>query len=302
MTPIEGVYAAAVTPRRKGSQEIDLGATWELFDFLTSHKIDGIVLMGSTGEFVNFSIEERNRLIHLAVKRSRVPVWVNVSHATLDGAIELAEAASVAGVTGLLLMPPYYFRYRQEEILAFYRGYAAAIGTRIPTLLYHIPVFNNGISPETATGLLSSGAFAGIKDSSGDWATFSALKRACDENPFALLIGDDCLFAKARAEGIPGGISGVASALPELLVALNQAVISNDAGRIATLNARLMEFIAWLAFFPVPVGVKEAAALRGIQCGVHAAPLSAGQKIKREEFRAWFQAWLPQVQKECAPD
>jgi dihydrodipicolinate synthase/N-acetylneuraminate lyase len=300
MAPIEGIYAAAVTPRRKGLQEIDLGATWELFDFLTSHKVDGIVLMGSTGEFVNFSIEERNRLVHLAAKRSRVPVWVNVSHATLDGAIELAQAASIAGAAGLLLMPPYYFRYRQEEILAFYRGYATAIGARIPTLLYHIPVFNNGIFPDTAAELLAGGGFAGIKDSSGDWANFSALKCAYDQKPFALLIGDDRLFAKARAEGIPGGISGVASALPELLVALNHAVVSNHSGRIATLNTRLMEFIEWLGFFPVPVGVKEAAALRGIQCNVHAVPLSGEQKLKLEEFRGWFQAWLPQVQRECA--
>ena len=294
-----GIYAAAVTPRRRGLQEIDLGATWELIDFLCSHKVDGIVFMGSTGEFAGFSIEERIRMIGLAVKRSRVPIWINVSHSTLDGAIELAEAASNGGAAGLLLMPPYYFRYRQDEILAFYRAYAATVRVNIPTYLYHIPLFTSGISLPVASELLKDHSFTGIKDSSGDWDSFAGLKRLYDETPFALLAGNDGLFAKARAQGAPGGISGVASALPELLVALNRNVVAANSERVALLDGRLREFMDWLEFFPTPVGVKEAAILRGIKCGDHAVPFSPAQEIKREEFRAWFKAWLPVVQKEC---
>jgi dihydrodipicolinate synthase/N-acetylneuraminate lyase len=296
---VGGVYVAAVTPRRRGLHEIDLGATWELIDFLCSHKVDGIVFMGSTGEFVNFGVEERIRLVSLAAKRSRVPIWINVSHTTLDGAIELAEGASDSGAAGLLLMPPYYFRYDQDEILTFYRKYAETARVNVPTILYHIPVFNNGISLEVAAALLHDGTFAGIKDSSGDWETFSALKRLYDREPFLLMVGDDTLFAKGRAEGASGGISGVASAIPELLVALDRAVARCQTERIARLDTRLQEFIGWLRFFPVPVGVKEAAALRGIKCTEHAVPFSSGQEAKREEFREWFKAWLPAVQKEC---
>ena len=294
-----GLYVAAVTPRRRGAQEIDLGATWELIDFLCSHKVDGIVFMGTTGEFLHFGIEERIRLVSLAVKRSHVPIWINVSHSTLDGAIELANAASDAGAAGLLLMPPYYFRYTPDEILTFYRKFAAAAPVNTPALLYHIPVFNNGISLDVAAQLLKDGTFAGIKDSSGDWDTFAGLKRLYDEAPFSLLAGNDNLFAKARAEGAPGGISGIASALPELLVALNRAAVAANTGRIALLDARLREFIGWLGFFPTPVGVKEAAVLRGIKCAEHAVPFSPGQEAKLEEFRAWFKEWLPVVQKEC---
>ena len=297
---MKGVYAAAVTPRRRGLQEINLGATWELIDFLCAHKVNGIVFMGSTGEFPFFSIEERIRMMSLAVKRSRVPIWINVSHATLSGAIELAEAAADGGAAGLLLMPPYYFRYRPDELLAFYRKYAATIrGRRIPTYLYHIPLFTTGIPLPVATELLKDQTFAGIKDSSGDWDTFLSLQRLNREHPFSLMIGDDALFAQARAEGSPAGISGVASAVPELLVALDRAVAAAQSERVHLLNARLREFLAWLGHFPVPVGVKEAAALRGIKCTEHAVPFSPAQDVKLEEFRTWFRAWLPAVQKEC---
>lgn len=294
-----GLYVAAVTPRRRGAQQIDLGATWELIDFLCSHEVDGIVFMGTTGEFLHFGIEERSRLVGLAVKRSRVPIWINVSHSTLDGAIELANAASSAGAAGLLLMPPFYFRYTPDEILTFYRKFAAAARGNTPVLLYHIPIFSNGVSIDIATQLLRDGTFAGVKDSSGDWETFAQLKRLYDEAPFSLLAGNDNLFARARTEGAPGGISGVASALPELMVALNRAAVAGNRERITLLDARLREFIGWLGFFPTPVGVKEAAVLRGIKCAQHAVPLSQEQEAKREDFRGWFKTWLPVVQKEC---
>ncbi len=47
----DGVYAAAITPRRLGVQDINLGSMWELIDFLSDKRFSGIVLMGATGEF-----------------------------------------------------------------------------------------------------------------------------------------------------------------------------------------------------------------------------------------------------------
>ena len=95
MSSIDGVYAAAITPRRAGQQEIDSGALWDLIDFLGAHKVNGIVLMDSIGEFVHYSIEDRARFVGLAVKRSRVPVLVNISHSTLSGAVPCPGRKSV---------------------------------------------------------------------------------------------------------------------------------------------------------------------------------------------------------------
>ena len=68
---MQGVYAAAVTPRRLGTRDINLGAMWDLIDYLVAHGTQGIVLMGATGEFVHFSNAERMRLMGVAAKRSR---------------------------------------------------------------------------------------------------------------------------------------------------------------------------------------------------------------------------------------
>jgi 4-hydroxy-tetrahydrodipicolinate synthase len=113
---MEGVLAAAITPFRSDGREPDVGATLELIDFLCRSGVKGIAVLGSTGEFLGPSFDERVRLTYLTVKRSRVPVLAGVSHATLDGALELGREACSAGAEGLLVMPPYFFRYGQPEI------------------------------------------------------------------------------------------------------------------------------------------------------------------------------------------
>ena len=88
--------------------------------------------------------------------------------------------------------------------------------------------------------------------------------------------------------------------MPELLVALNRAVMQDSGELVTRYDARLQQFIAWLEKFPVPVGVREVAALRGIKVGGPAIPLSPGQERSMAAFREWFKDWLPVVVKECA--
>lgn len=293
-----GVYAAAITPRRKGQQEIDLGATWDLIDFLSSKKVDGIVLLGSTGEFVHFSVEERTRLMGLAAKRSRLPVLVNISHSTLDGAVEMAREAICSGAAGLLLMPPYFFRYSQDDVEAFFTRFAQEVQPSVPTLLYNIPQFTTSIALDTTRRLLAEGAYAGVKDSSGSWENFEGLLGL--ERKSTLMVGNDALFVRAKAAGAGGVISGVACAVPELMVALNKALAEGTGEVAARLEVRLSQFLGRIDAFPVPVGVKEAARLRGIKTGAHSIDLSPGQEAALGAFGEWFREWLPVVQKECS--
>src|SRR5258708_8779162 len=103
--PLAGVLVAAVTPRRAQEHSIDLAATLEMIDFLGNSGVNGIALLGSTGEFVHFPLDDCRHMLNFAAPRSHGPLLVNVSHSTLDPAIELARSASGARVAGALLMP-----------------------------------------------------------------------------------------------------------------------------------------------------------------------------------------------------
>ena len=267
----------------------------DLIDYLIKGGASAICLLGSTGEFLNIPFGDRIRLVHLGVKRSRVPVLAGVSHSTLDGAVQLAAEAYHSDAAGALVMPPYFFRYDQRDITEFYLRFSAEVPKRLPVFLYNIPQFTSGIAIETARELLSTGRFAGIKDSSGDPAYFDQLLALKREYEFTLLIGNDLLYRHARQSGADGGVSGVACAVPELLAALDCAILSGDAARTAELDARLQEFIRWIDRFPTPLGVKTATTARGMKTGPLSVPLPAEKDAMLEEFKRWFQEWVKTI-------
>jgi dihydrodipicolinate synthase/N-acetylneuraminate lyase len=299
--PLQGVIVAAITPRRLGETSIDLGAMLELLDFLGQTGADAIALLGSTGEFLHFALDDRRHMTAFAAKRSRLPLLVNVSHSTLDGAVELASEAADSGVAGLLLMPPYYFRYSQETIRKFYLDFAAQARSALPIYLYNIPAFTNEIEISTALSLLDTGLFAGIKDSGGSWEYFTRLRDHATNRPYTILVGDDRLFARARAAGAHGVVSGVACAVPELMLAIEAAITSAEPDReqVEALEVRVAEFVGQILKFPAPLGIREAARQRGVKAGVGAIDLGGEEREQMKRFVSWFGPWLAAVRDEC---
>ncbi len=297
-TDFGGVNVAALTPQRNQTSVAYIEATLTLISFLADAGVDGIVLFGSTGEFPHFPFEDRIRLLQKAVKHSPVPVMAGIGHSTFDGAVELGRQACSAGASGLLLMPPYFFRYNQDDIHEFYMRFASVMGGSAQIFLYNIPLFTSEITAETAVALLRTGLFAGIKDSGGEYEYFEQLASASKETPFKILIGNDRIYSRARKAGAHGMVSGVACAVPELQVALKDAVAKDHTAKIERLNGFLNEFIDWFFKFPTPVAVKVALNERGLKTGPPASPLSDAGRKRLDQFREWFRAWLPLVLRE----
>jgi len=228
-----------------------------------------------------------------------VPLLVNVSHTTVDGAIDLAREAAGAGVAGVMLMPPYYFPHDQDAIRSFYLRFADALGDALPTYLYNIPFCTNEIAIATAVDLLGSGRFAGIKDSSGDLEYFRGLSEHAASTPFTLFAGQERIYVEARRLGANGAIFGTAAAIPELLVALDSAICAGTPDRIDRLATFLKEFVGWIEVLPMTVGIKEAARQRKVKIGSLAVPLGERGERKLAEFSEWFRGWLPAVLREC---
>ncbi|MEO7649433.1 MAG: dihydrodipicolinate synthase family protein [Bryobacteraceae bacterium] len=295
------VNVAAITPRRDDGQP-DLGPTLEMIDHLCAAGATGIAMLGSTGEFLHLGFDDRVNLMRMAVKRSRVPVIAGVAHSTLDGTVALALEAAHAGAGALLVMPPYFFRYGQAEIREFYLRFADRMAGAAPLYLYNIPFFTSEMSCETACELLAGGAYAGIKDSSGNLDYFTGLKAQREKTPFTLIVGNDMIFTRARMDGADGVVSGVACAMPELMIGLNRAIVAGNARKVELLERWLQEFIGWLGKFPAPIGVKEATAARGLKIGPPSVPLAPDTQRCLDEFRSWFTNWFPEVVREASGD
>src|SRR4051794_12910530 len=118
-----GILASALTPR-DSQGTLDFGASFEFLDYLSKAKIKGIALFTPAGEYPAFSLEDRSRLLYLAVKRSRVPVYAGVGSISLDDSVTLAREARRGGVEGVFLPPPHFFLYQQPELTEFYLQFA----------------------------------------------------------------------------------------------------------------------------------------------------------------------------------
>ncbi len=221
-----GILAAALTPiRDDGSADATLLAAHcsSLFD----EGCSGVVLLGTTGEANSFTTAERQALLE-GVLRAGVPaaaLIVGTGCCAIGDTVALTRHALSAGVSRALVLPPFYYKKASDDGL--FAAYAQVIervaDDRLRVYVYRIPQMTGiDISLELLERLY--GAFpevlAGIKDSSGDWATTEALCRRLGSK-IDVLVGNETLLVRGLAAGAAGCVTATANvnarAIAELL-------------------------------------------------------------------------------------
>ena len=94
--------------------------------------MQGVAILDAPGEHFNYTFQQRQRLIYLSVKRSRVPLIAGVSHTTLAGSLELAAEADPRRRRRTSISPPTFFPYAQPEVHAFLDEFARETGDAVP--------------------------------------------------------------------------------------------------------------------------------------------------------------------------
>jgi 4-hydroxy-tetrahydrodipicolinate synthase len=156
-----------------------------------------------------------------------------------------------------------------------------------------LPAFTNPIETATVIALLQTAQhIVGIKDSSGSASRLDELATARGDAPWSLLVGDDILLGRGLDAGWSGGISGLASCCPELVVALYRAVTRRDAAERVRCETRLAELVRQVAALPTPWGIRLVLRARGLHAGPLPWPLSATRRRQVERFETWASQWL----------
>lgn len=292
---IGGIVPAVLLPRDESG-----AAQWGLFEknaeLLMSAGGLGLCVNGATGEYASATAAERREAVARA-RRIAGPDAVVVSGVgspSLRETLEYARAAEDEGADYLLIPPPYFFRYQQEDFAEFYRQAVAALG--VPALIYNLPSFTAPLDAELCVSLIHElPGLAGIKDSSGQLDTLTMLTGP--EGPTGLrLVGNDAVLAEALRRGVCDGcISGVAGVLPELTIGLWSASVEGQTERFERLSGLLDQFLAALEPFPIPWGIKLVSAVRGFGTASVALPMTAERQAQAAEFQAWFCGWWPEA-------
>lgn len=291
---ISGVYAAVLTPRL-ADDSIDVAAVKRLIHFLLSKGISSFALNGATGEFCLTSPGQLSTLLAAVQEASqeKANILCGVGAPGSAQAIEFAAIAQSAGVKGLLLPAPYFFHYQQEDLDLYCRLVAGS--TDLPVLLYNLPQFTSGLSKETVRALITEVPnIVGIKDSSGSLEILRDLK--AHEVEACRILGNDSVLAQALTEGVCDGvISGVASALPEIILALHGNAGRTDSDTFRLAAQLLDEFIVRLEMFPTPWGLKWIVEARGIFQATFSQPVTAHRMAQGKQMISWFRNWFPNV-------
>jgi 4-hydroxy-tetrahydrodipicolinate synthase len=263
--PFRGIVPPLVTPLRD-YDTVDPGGLERLVDSVTAGGVRGLFILGTSGEAPGLSYRLRREVIERVCSQAaaRLPVIVGVSDTSLAESLRLAEHAARCGACAVVTTAPYYYPISQSEMLAFLERVSGDYP--LPLFLYDLPSHVRfRFEAETVRRASSFPNICGIKDSSGDFDHFLALRGALAENPaFSILVGPEQLLAAAVSCGAHGGVCGGANLYPELYVALFQAAVEGNDEEVARLHDLVMRICDRI----YTVEQKGSDYLRGLKCAL----------------------------------
>lgn len=279
---LRGAIAAAVTPLRDG--EFDEDAVAPYVDFLAGHGLDGMLALGTTGEGVLFSVEERREIATAFVDagRDRLLVAVHCGAQSTADTVALAEHAAVYGADAVAVIAPPYFALDEGELLTHF-GEAARACSPLPFYLYEFAARSGYAIPLPVIERLRERApnLAGLKVSDTPW---DALE------PYLLpgldvFVGPEALIPQGLARGAVGAVSGLAASFPDAVVPVVRAASVEGGERAGALRSALQAA-------PFHAASKTALALRGVPVSAEVrAPLRGLTDAERAEVERIVEAW-----------
>ena len=138
-----GSYTVTITPFTEDGKAIDMAAWRRFVDWQLAEGVPGLIVLGTTGEFLTITDDERRAFVEATVRQvaKRIPVLVGTMNAYTPNAIRYSREAQELGADGLMIVPPYYYTPTEDEIFAYYRAICEAV--TIPIMLYNNPFTTN---------------------------------------------------------------------------------------------------------------------------------------------------------------
>jgi 4-hydroxy-tetrahydrodipicolinate synthase len=267
-----GVFSAALTPLTAELMP-DHAAFAAHSQWLLAEGCDGIAMLGTTGEANSFSVAERKALLEATVAAGVAPgkLLPGTGVAAFTETVELTRHALSCGVTGVVMLPPFYYKGVSDDgLFAAYSEVLQRIGdTKLRVVLYHIPQMSAvPISHEVIERLVKAypDAVVGIKDSSGDLANMEAMVSRFPG--FSVLAGADPVMLPLRRKGGAGCITATSNLVArDLAFIFRNALDESKAADVDAAQARVVAARNKASKYPQMASLKAMMAHRTGQPG-----------------------------------
>lgn len=281
------------TPTDEKGQLIESALQTNL-EFLKRSGVQGLLALGSTGEFLHLDVELRKRVMERVVELAApLRVMLNISDIRPAMVADLGRSAKRAGAAAVSLLPPYFYPIAQEDLVEFFVHGAEAAG--LPLFLYNFPErTGNRIDIETVAAVAERVPLGGVKQSGNEFAYHAELVELGRRQGFVVLTGADTRLPEAVTLGISGCVSGLANAIPELVVRAF-AESRSDTAEPQGAAERMAEIGRRIQAVQFPLDVAACMEGRGLPVGSPKRLLSAFTQARYErlvtEIKELFKEW-----------
>lgn len=277
--PFKGVIAYPVTPF-DNNENIDIPLFRKQVERLIRVGSHGIAPLGSTGVMPYLSDDEKESLTETCLRQvaGRVPTLVGVSNLTTEKTVYHAQFAEKAGATAVMVIPMSYWKLSDDEIAKHYDTVASKIS--IPIMAYNNPATSGvDMSPALLKRLLEIPNVTMIKESSGDILRMHSLRKELGDG-VAFFNGSNPLALSSFAAGAKGWCTAAPNLIPELNLALYDAIQENDLEKAQKVFYKQVDLLKFIVAKGLPRSIQAGLDLLGVGGGGFKSPL---QPLDTEE-------------------
>jgi len=291
MKQFRGTGVALVTPF--SNDKVDYADLERIIEYNINGGVDYLVSLGTTGEAVNLSEKECQKILRFTVKiaNKRVPVVAGLfGDNNTARLVNRLNRYDLTGIAAVMSASPHYVKPNQEGI---YRHFMeAAKASPLPIIMYNVPgrTSSNMNAATTLRLANASNQFIAIKEASGDIVQAAKIIKDKPDN-FLVISGDDPTALGLIACGGDGVISVIANAFPTQFSDMIRAALNGEFATAAQLNLQLINVHHWLYVDGNPVGIKAALNILGYcnpDVRLPLAPMSPSnfKQLKKEIAKA----------------
>ncbi len=263
MKKLTGLIPPMVTPL-DAKRRLDKKGTKNMVAHLLKGGVDGIFLLGTTGEGPHLSYAIREELVKTvcSLVKGRVPVLVGITETDMDDAVAFAAKCKAHGAAAVVAAPPYYFKLTQAECVAWFTEMADRLP--LPLVVYDMPAHTDTvIEPAAIAKLAAHPNIIAMKDSSSIIALFNKFRIALEPfaDKFSLFMGPDEAMGEAVLLGADGGVCTGANLWPAQFKAMYQAAKAGDVEKVR----RLQRFTTMSSYLLYGLGQGQIGFLKGVK-------------------------------------
>lgn len=282
---VEGILPPMITPFKEDG-EVDYKAFESNIEKWNNDRLAGYLVLGSNGEAVYLTEEEKKELIKITVSTAKDGrhIIVGSGYESLRETVRFTNKAAKLGVHAALVLTPFYYggKMTNEALINYFTKLANS--SDIPILIYNVPKFTHiNVKPETVAELSKHPNIIGMKDSLGDVPQLATFKRVVPGD-FNLIVGTASAWYPALTLGIRAGILALSNCNPNECANVKEAFDNGEWKKSREIYQRMFPINTAVTGTYGIAGLKYACDLLGYTGGIVRCPLLPLKDNEKKEI------------------